>query len=108
MTTQFKLSMHAVEKHLNVYDVRDVHDVHISKFHNKRLMDDCVRECLDKPDEVKQKGKRTEVTKSFDYDIGILGGYARRYSNRVKVVYRKTRRRHYVITAYPIAPTNEN
>lgn len=96
MKQGFKLSTHAVEKHLDVYNV------YASVFFNMDTMYHSVETCLQEPDTVKECGKRTEITKRFDFDIGILG-FTNKPSNKIKVIFTRTEKICFVITAYPIA-----
>lgn len=96
MKPTFKLSTHTVEKHLGVYNE------YASVFFNVDKMYKCVEACLQEPDTVKQIGKRTEVTKRFNFDIGIVG-YTNEPSNKIKAIFTRTKKICFVITAYPIA-----
>ena len=93
METSLRLSTHAVEKHLYSHDA--------SVFFNRYLMNTSVKQCLSIPDTVTICGKITEVTKRFNFDIGLLG-FTKRPSQNVKVVYKRTKKITFVITAYPI------
>ena len=90
------ISPHSFEKHLDVSDVR------ASVFFNQFIMFKSVKSCLNQPDVISQHGKRFELLKRFPYNIGLIG-YTKRSSQCVKVVYTRTRRTAFVITAYPIA-----
>lgn len=94
MSAQIKLSTHTVEKHLNYKNLDS------SVFFNWTIMHESIKMCLQMPDKVKQKGKRFELVKVFDFNIGTLG-YSNRLSNTVKVVYYRTKNTIYIITAYP-------
>lgn len=96
MKSSFIVSIHALEKHL------DARNVHASVFFSQHMMYESIKNCLNRPDVVKQYGKRFELIKRFTYDIGLMG-YTDQTSKSVKVVYTKTRRTTFVITAYPIA-----
>ena len=96
MKSSFIVSVHAIEKHL------DARNVHASVFFSQHVMHESIKNCLNRPDVVKQYGKRFEHIKRFTYDIGLMG-YTDQTSKTVKVVYTKTRRTAFVITAYPIA-----
>ena len=90
------ISPHAFEKHLDVSNVR------ASVFFNQFIMFKSVKLCLNQPDVIWQQGKRFELVKKFPYNIGIMG-YTKQSSQSVKVVYTRTKRMAFVITAYPIA-----
>ena len=90
------ISPHAFEKHL------DVSNVQASVFFNQFIMFKSIKLCLNQPDEIWQQGKRFELVKKCPYNIGIMG-YTKRSSQSVKVVYTRTKRMAFVITAYPIA-----
>ena len=95
MKPSYKVSVHAIEKHLN----SDNTDASI--FFNGRLMHDSIRKCLDKPDKKNDCGKRYELIKTFSSEIGVLG-YSNRTSNTIKLVCTRTKKLTIVITAYPI------
>ena len=75
-------------------------------FFSQHVMYESIKNYLNRPDVVKQYGKRFELIKRFTYDIGLIG-YTDQTSKSVKVVYTKTRRTVFVITAYPIASWNK-
>lgn len=96
MRPSFKISDHAIKKHL------DASNLDASVFFNRRVMYQSVQKCLDRPDKVKICGKRTEVTKTFNYDIGILA-YSDSATNKIRVVCTRTKHVLFIVTAYPIA-----
>lgn len=96
MKSTFTLSTHVVEKHLDAYNLSD------SVFFSNSIMYSAIQKCLNKPDTEKQRGKRFELTKTLNFDIGLLG-FTNEPSNKIKVVFTKTKRITFVITAYPIA-----
>ena len=57
-----------------------------------------------------RNGKRFEMTKTFGYDIGVLG-FTNEPSNKIKVIFTRTKQnKHtqkkkliFVVTAYPVA-----
>ena len=78
MKLSFTCSIHAIEKHLNH---RNVHE---SVFYNQHMLYKSIKNCLNRPDVVKQYGKRFEHIKRFTYDTGLMG-YTDRTSKFVKV-----------------------
>ena len=84
MNSPYAVSIHAMEKHLNPYNV------HASVFFNQRIMHDSIRECLNQPDVTIVCGKRYELTKSFTSDIGVMA-YSSRSNNTIRMVYTKTK-----------------
>ena len=95
MRPTFRLSSHAVEKHLDVYNTN------ASVFYSKNIMCKCIAECIKKPDIQRYYNKRYEVTKTFTYNIGMLAS-TDTPSNKVKVIFTTTKRSTFVITAFPI------
>ena len=93
MTYSFVLSAHAVEKHL------EPSERNASAFFSRFVMNECVEHCLHNPDMTIRKGKRVELIKQFPFAIGLS---RKRESHTIKVVYTKSRRTLFVITAYPI------
>ena len=67
MKSSFIVSIHAIEKHL------DARNVHASVFFRQHMMYESIKNCLNRPDVVKQYGKRFELIKRFTYDIGLMG-----------------------------------
>ena len=65
------------------------------------MMYQYVEQCLNNPDRIIKCGKRFELTKNFGYHIG-LSKWHRRMNDAVRVVYTKTKRITFVVTAYPI------
>ena len=96
MKPTFILSTHIVEKHLDAYNLS------ASVFFSEHIMYSAIQKCLNDPDTEKRNGKRFELTKSFNFDIGLLG-FTDKPSNKVKVIFSRTKRVTFVITAYPIA-----
>ena len=96
MKSSFIASIHAIEKHL------DARNIHAAVFFNQHMIYESIKSCLNRPDVVKQCGKRFELIKRFTYDTGLME-YTDWTSKSAKVVYTKTRKTTFVITAYPIA-----
>ena len=96
MKIDFKLSTHTVDKHLNASHSQ------ASVFFDKGTMYESVERCLEKPDACTKIGKRFEATKTFMYNIGLLG-HKKHPSRTDKVVYSRTKYRIFVVTAYPVA-----
>ena len=92
----FVISLHTFEKHL------DANNLSASVFLNRFIMFKSTKNCLNQPDEISQHGKRFELVKRFPYHIGVMG-YTSQSSQSVKVVYTRTRKMFFVITAYPIS-----
>ena len=92
----FVISLHAFEKHL------DAGYLSASAFLNRFIIFQSIKNCLNQPDEISQNGKRFELVKRFPYNIGVMG-YTNQSSQSVKVVYTRTRKMDFVITAYPIS-----
>ena len=92
----FVISLYAFEKHL------DASNRSASVFLNRFIMFQSIKNCLNQPDEISQHGKRFELVKRFPYNIGVMG-YTNQSSQSVKVVYARTRKMVFVITAYPIS-----
>ena len=95
MKTVIKLSTHAVKKHLYASNLD------ASVFFNRNIMNICIQKSLNAPDNIKQNGKRFELTKSFDHDIGLMG-FDDKPTNKIKVIFKKTKNVTFVITAYPV------
>ena len=72
-----------------------------SVFFNRNIMNICIQKSLNAPDNIKQNGKRFELTKSFDHDIGLMG-FDDKPTNKIKVIFKKTKNVTFVITAYPV------
>ena len=92
----FVISLHAFEKHLDASNLR------VSVFLIRFIMFKSIKNCLNQPDEFSQHGKRFELVKRIFYNMGVMG-YTNQSSQSVKVVYTRTRKMVFVITAYPIS-----
>ena len=79
MKIDFKLSTHTVDKHL------DESHSQASVFFDKGTMYQSIERCLEKPDVCTKIGRRFEATKTFMYNIGLLG-HKKQPSRTVKVV----------------------
>ena len=90
------ISLHAFEKHL------DASNLSASVFLNRFIMFKSIKNCLNQPNEISQHGKRSKLVKRFPYNIVVMG-YTNQWSQSVKVVYTRTRKMVFVITAYPIS-----
>ena len=90
------ISLDAFEKHL------DASNLSALVFLNRFIMFQSIKNCLNQPDEISQHGKKIELVKRFPYNIGVMG-YTNQSSQSVKVVYTRTRKMVFVITAYPIS-----
>ena len=95
MKTMFIVSSHAVEKHL------DLNNQNASVFVNRHMMYQCIGQCQNNPDRITKCGKRFELTKTFGYHIELSKCH-RSMNDTVRVVYTKTKRITFVVTAYPI------
>ena len=92
----FVISLQAFKKHL------DASNLSASVFLNRFIMFQSIKNCLNQRDEISQHGKRFELVKRFPYNIGVMG-YTNQSSQSVKVVYTRTRKMFFVITAYRIS-----
>ena len=63
MKLPFTFSTHAVEKHLDVYNMS------ASVFFNERVMYRAIQKFLNNPNTENQNGKRFEMIKTLGYDI---------------------------------------
>ena len=91
----FRLSWHAILKHLNHKNVD------ASVFYNRHVMNKCVEQCLQNPDKITKQDRCFELIKTFPYDIG-LSKFRERKLNTVRVVYTETNNIPFIITTYPI------
>ena len=91
----FKVSAHALDKHL------DYNRVNTSVFFDEDTLYQCVYQCLKYPEHRIKNGDRFEAMKTFPYPIGYAK-CGRETNDTVKVVFKKTKKSIYVITAYPI------
>ena len=96
MKLPFTLSTHTVEKHLDVYNLS------ASVFFNEQAMYRAIQHCLNNPNTENRTGKHFEMTKTFGYDIGVLG-FTNEPCNKIKVIFTRTKNLIFVITAYPVA-----
>ena len=96
MKLPFTLSTHAAEKHLDVYNLS------ASVFFNERVLYRGIQQCLNNPNTENRNGKRFEMTKTFCYDIRVLG-FTNEPNNKIKVIFTRTKNLIFVITAYPVA-----
>ena len=96
----FVILLHAFEKHL------DASNLSASRYLNRFIMSQSIKNCLNQPDEISQHVKRFELVKRFPYNIGVMG-YTNQSSQSVKVVNTRTRKMVFVITAYPILSRNK-
>ena len=83
-----------ISNHINKH--LDINNRDASIFVSKEIMYQCVEECLKEPDTVTKCGQRYKVTKSFNMPIGLPN------KHEIKVVFKRTKRVTFVITAYPI------
>ena len=79
----------------------DLNNQNASVFVNRHMIYQCIEQCVNNPDPITKCGKRFELTKTFGYHIGLSKCH-RSMTNTVRVVYTKTKRMAFVVTAYPI------
>ena len=65
-----------------------------------------IQQCLNNPNTENRNGKRFEMTKTFGYDIGVLG-FTNELSDKIKVIFTRTKNLIFMITAYPVGMTDK-